>query len=144
MANQFNYSNGNRTFGNFSSLKNASDYIENISSKRQTTNRNDCITFKNISNQGQFLKLKNVKISRKNKFFSFNKANLNMNLVNRLNLNNVCVIKSNSGSCPTDISLNNVPYLTYIIDPSGNLFGDSVCGLNNYTNYLECTESNVY
>lgn len=144
MSNRFNYSIGKSTFGNFGSSLDASNYIENLSAGIKTSNQKDCISFKTVSTQGEFLKLKNVKIARKNKFFSFNKANLNMNLVNRLNLNNVCVIKKNTGSCPTDISLVDIPYLTYIIDPSGNLFGNSICGLDNYTNYLECTESNIY
>jgi hypothetical protein len=28
------------------------------------------------------------------------------------------------------------PYLKYHIDPSGNLFGNSVCGINNFENYI--------
>lgn len=144
MSNKFNYSNGIKTFGNFGTSQYASDYIENVSEKRVTHNRNDCIAFKNISTQGEYLKLKNIKITRKNKYSSFNKANLNMNLVNRLNLNNVCVIKKYTGTCPANINLNNIPNLTYIIDPSGSLFGDSICGLDNYTNYLECTQSNIF
>lgn len=140
MSNRFNYSNGKRTFGNFGNSQEASSYIDNLSSKTQTSNQLDCITFNSVKSQGQYLKLKNKKVSRTDNIFSFNKANLNVNLVTKLNLEDVCVIKKNDGGCPTDISLNNIPYLTYNIDPSGSLFGNSTCGLDNYTNYLECVK----
>jgi hypothetical protein len=61
---------------------------------------------------------------------TFNESNLNRNLITKLNLLNVTVIDTNPSSEP--------PYLAYNIDPSGALFGNSVCGLNNYNNYLEC------
>lgn len=139
MSNQYNYTAAKNTFGNFSNNYSSSNYIQNISTKNQTCKQIDCLSFKRTQSQNQYLKLKNAKIQRNNKFFTFNKANLNMNLVNRLNLENVCVIKNNTGTCPTDISLNSIPFLTYNIDPSGQLFGNSTCGLDNYTNYLECT-----
>jgi len=140
MSNRFNYSSGKRTFGNFANSQESSSYIDNVSSKTQTSKQLDCISFNSVKTQGQYLKLKNTKISRADNFFSFNKANLNINLVTKLNLENVCVIKKNNDICPTDISLNTIPYLTYNIDPSGNLFGNSTCGLDNYTNYLECSK----
>jgi hypothetical protein len=59
---------------------------------------------------------------------TFNKTNLNRNLITKLNLSNVNVIDK--------IPLSD-PYLAYNIDPDGELFGNSVCGLNNYNNYLE-------
>jgi hypothetical protein len=139
MSNRFNYSSGKRTFGNFGKSQESSSYIDNLSSKTQTSKQLDCITFNSAKTQGQYIKLKNTKISRPDKFFSFNKANLYVNLVTRLNLEDACVIKTYDGTCPTDISLNTIPYLTYNIDPSGSLFGNSTCGLNNYTNYLECS-----
>lgn len=139
MSNQYNYTSAKNTFGNFNNNYSSSDYIQNISRKTQTSKRLDCISFKRIGQQGQYINLKNRKVERNNKYFTFNKANLNMNLVNKLNLENLCVIKNNNGDCPTDISSNTIPILTYTIDPSGNLFGNSLCGLDNYTNYLECT-----
>jgi hypothetical protein len=139
MSSQYNYTSGKNTFGNFNNKFSSSDYIENISRKTQTSKRLDCISFKRVRDQNQYLKLKNRNIERNNKYFTFNKANLNMNLVNRLNLENVCVIKNDNGDCPTDLSFNLIPLLAYTIDPSGNLFGNSLCGLDNYTNYLECT-----
>jgi len=143
MSNQYNYTTAKNTFGNFGNNNSASDYIQNISTKTQTCKRIDCLSFKRTQDQNQYLKLKNTKIQRNNKYFSFNKANLNMNLVNKLNLENVCIIKNNDGNCPTDISLNTIPFLTYTIDPSGHFLGNSLCGLDNYTNYLECINKTI-
>jgi hypothetical protein len=59
-------------------------------------------------------------------------------LYTKLDLNNVDVIASNTtpfGS-PTPISVaSTTPYLDYRIDPSGKLFGNTICGLNNFINY---------
>ena len=69
---------------------------------------------------------------------SFNKSNLNINLITQLNLRNVCVIKDKiNNKCPTTIDVCTVPYLNYTIDPDGLLFGNTYCGANNYLNYLE-------
>lgn len=142
MSNQFNYSISKKTFGNFGNTQEAGNYINHLSRKIQTSKQSDCITFNSVSSQGEYLKSMNNKIERNNNFFSFNKANLNMNLVNKLNLQNVCVLKDINGNCPANISSTAMPFLTYTIDPSGSLFGNSICGLNNYTNYLECIPNN--
>jgi hypothetical protein len=34
------------------------------------------------------------------------------------------------------VPTNPTPYLSYNIDVSGNLFGNSRCGINNYLNYV--------
>ena len=69
----------------------------------------------------------------------FNKNNLNINLVTKLDLTDVCIIKDASGNvCPTDIVYSEIPnfYNRYIIDPDGKLFGNTECGINNFLNYL--------
>jgi hypothetical protein len=58
-------------------------------------------------------------------------TNLNINLITKLNLIDVNVIQ------PVDISSNEYPFLQYNIDPSGELFGNTTCGINNFLNYLE-------
>jgi hypothetical protein len=68
----------------------------------------------------------------------YNRANLNINLVTKLNLNNVPVIQQNDPyAVPTNLSLSSIPFLDYTIDPSGNLFGNTLCGTNNYQDYLQ-------
>jgi len=76
---------------------------------------------------------------------SYNKSNLASNLVTKLDLQNydstfVPVIEKNGNpsTVPTEIIItpSTVPYLDYTIDPCGNLFGNTPCGLNNYRQYL--------
>jgi hypothetical protein len=69
----------------------------------------------------------------------FNKYNLNLNLFSKLDLSNVSVIEDTSGNiCPTFIDYNQVPnfYNRYVIDPSGQLFGNTECGINKFLSYL--------
>ena len=42
----------------------------------------------------------------------------------------------NGGTYPVTIDTTVQPYLKYNIDPSGNLFGDSPCGIDNYLDYV--------
>jgi hypothetical protein len=58
-------------------------------------------------------------------------------LVTKLNLSGVPVIIDVSGNYPTNLDVTSIPYLDYTIDPSGNLFGNTVCGADNFQNYLE-------
>jgi hypothetical protein len=67
-----------------------------------------------------------------------NKANLNINLITELDLTGVPVVADMSGNgVPVAITNNAIPYLDYNIDPCGNLFGNSVCGINNFTGYIK-------
>ena len=56
------------------------------------------------------------------------------------NSNVVPVIQKNGipPIVPTEIIITplTVPYLDYTIDPCGNLFGNTLCGSNNYRHYL--------
>jgi hypothetical protein len=76
---------------------------------------------------------------------TYNKSNLSSNLVTKLDLQNydssvVPVIQNNGppATVPTEIIItpSTVSYLDYTIDPCGNLFGNTPCGLNNYRQYL--------
>ena len=65
------------------------------------------------------------------------KNSLVSGLYTELDLTNIKVIAANTtpfGS-PTPISTTSVPYIDYRIDPEGKLFGNTVCGLNNFINY---------
>ena len=48
----------------------------------------------------------------------------------------VPVIADLSGNSPIAFTPTFTPYLVYNIDPSGNLFGNSICGINNYVRYM--------
>jgi hypothetical protein len=68
---------------------------------------------------------------------SINKANLNINLITKMDLTNVPVIQDfSTGDVPTTISTSSVPFMDYNIDTSGNLFGNTICGINNWEKYL--------
>jgi hypothetical protein len=144
MARSFN-SSVKKTFGVFSEPQDAGDYIYNKKANASYCVANSCIPAVNVGSQGNLLLF-----NRSNKLSVYpckniiNKSNLNINLITTLNLSGVPVIENmESKNVPTSIepttidASNNYPYLTYNIDPSGNLFGNNVCGINNYLSYLE-------
>ena len=98
-----------------------------------------CVAGKTVASQSSRLILRKA-----NKiYFSrcqdpYNTANLNINLVTKLNLSDVPVIQESASpySVPTTLNVSVAPYLNYTIDPSGNLFGNTVCGTDNFQNYL--------
>ncbi len=68
-------------------------------------------------------------------------SQLYINLFTKLNLNNDIPVvgnlkNNNSYPTPIDTSNNEVSYLAYNIDPSGILFGNNVCGLDNFESFL--------
>jgi hypothetical protein len=76
-----------------------------------------------------------------NKLVNFDKNQLYSNLYTKLDLNElngkVPVIGDvATNSFPSAVCINTLPYLTYNIDPYGVLFGNSVCGINNYRNFV--------
>ena len=52
------------------------------------------------------------------------------NLITKLDLTDVPVI------LPTTITTVTDPYKYYNIDPSGNLFGNTICGIDNWEKYM--------
>jgi hypothetical protein len=59
-------------------------------------------------------------------------------LVTKLNLTNIPVIQQNKPyTVPAYLNKTAIPYLDYTIDPSGNLFGNTICGIDNFQNYLQ-------
>jgi hypothetical protein len=69
-----------------------------------------------------------------------NPYDLYVNLISKLDLKGVTVIQSNNlaslGESPTEIDPNVVPFLDYIVDPSGALFGNTPCGINNFVELM--------
>jgi hypothetical protein len=67
---------------------------------------------------------------------SFNSANLYVNLYKKEDLSGVTVIESAYN--PTGVIIpSSLPfYEKIIIDPCGQLFGNTYCGINNYTKYM--------
>jgi len=147
MARSFNSSSAKNTFGVFSEPQEAGDYIYNKKARASYCVANNCIPAVKVGSQGNLLLF-----NRSNKLSVYpckniiNKSDLNINLITKLNLSGVPVIENMTNqNVPTSIVPTNVanassisyPYLTYNVDPSGNLFGNNVCGINNYLSYLE-------
>jgi hypothetical protein len=114
MARPFrNSSSANKAFGVFLESKDAGDYI--YKKKLETAYKICDCPHQTVINNG----------------------NLNINLISKLDLTNVPVIQNfSTGDVPTTISTSSVPFLDYNIDPSGNLFGNTTCGINNFEKYL--------
>lgn len=116
MSYSFKNSSAKPAFGSNKESMEAGDYILNKKKKILTCNSAKCIPITN-----------------------FNNYNLNINLVTKLDLANVSVIEDASGNiCPTSIIYSEIPnfYNRYIIDPKGELFGNTECGVNNFLSYL--------
>ena len=123
---------------------------------RPFANNNGKTTFaqiKQTSNAGDYTHKKSVSYSRpkfccSNKYppYSINTTQLYINLLTNLDLENVIVMSDLSGNTyPVKINTSpyNDPYLLYNIDPHGKLFGNTVCGINNFEQYIRCNNSNT-
>ena len=126
------------TFAQVKEPLNAGEHIQNKKTKYSFCNHNICHPKKNMYSQSNLINLKRANMLAYHCKNTFETDQLYSNLYTQLDLSgNVLVIADLSGNVyPTTISKNVTPYLTYNIDLSGNLFGDSVCGINNFENYL--------
>ena len=128
---------GKNTFGVLKEPQDAGQYILNKTATTSFCSPNVCVPSRTVASQSSRLILRKA-----NKiYFSrcqdpYNTANLNINLVTVLDLSGVPVIIDVSGNYPTNLDITSTPYLDYTIDPSGNLFGNTVCGTDNFQNYL--------
>ena len=141
-----NISSGKMAFGTFNNNQDYSSYNINKKAKNIYCNKNKCIPRKHVNSQSEMLLFNRYNISNyydnlntKN-LDNLNTKNLNINLITKLDLTDVPVIQSNILGkpiiSPTPLSTTVIPYIVYTIDPSGNLFGNTVCGINNYEHYL--------
>jgi hypothetical protein len=129
---------GKNTFETFKESQDAGEYILNKKTTASFCNPNVCVPNRALLTQSNRLLLRKAN----NIYFGtnqdhYNRSNLNINLVTKLNLSDVPVIIDISGNSPAQLDVTSIPYLDYTIDPSGNLFGDTICGTNNFQNYLQ-------
>jgi hypothetical protein len=139
MARPFtNSSSANKAFGVFSEPQNAGDYTYNKKSVATYCNANICTPSLTVGSESNYLLFKRANKLRVYPCLnSIDKANLNINLITKLNLKNVPVIQNfTTKSVPTTITTSATPFLDYNIDPSGNLFGNTICGIDNWEKYL--------
>jgi len=130
-------------FGVLQKNKYASDYTKKLKLKQAFAYSIKGQTRSNLS-QGDLLCLKNCELKNNiifNKSY-LDKSNLIAGLYSKQNLENVIIVSPSSETqepyTSTTIDLDNSPFYGYYnIDPNGSLFGNTPCGLNNYTNYME-------
>jgi hypothetical protein len=128
---------GKETFGKLNEGTTAEDHI--YIKRVQTTycNPSRCIRVTNYRDLNALRASFREKYLANQNTIKHQKNSLVSGLYTTLDLNNVDVIATNTATStsPTPIDVTFVPYLKYKIDPSGKLFGNTVCGLNNFINY---------
>ena len=133
------FSTGKSTFKTNRESSDAGDYILRKKAKALYCKYSSCsdrILVKNYQSMYLLEKAKvNAKIDKTQA--DTGSGNLNINLFTKLDLVNVCVIQLNDPvTCPTSLDLTKYFPTSYTIDPEGELFGNSICGTNNFQNYL--------
>lgn len=125
-----------RTFATFAENKSAGDYI--IKKKTNTVTCGCSKFFVNNTFSSQQNKMTYQRSTNPTISLCADSKQLYINLLTKIDLSNVSVIEDFSGNVvPSTIDANiNEPYLRYNIDPNGSLFGNNVCGINNYVNYM--------
>jgi hypothetical protein len=127
---------GKNTFGVLKESRQAGEYTINRGALAWFCPPNICVRNKTGVAQSNYLLLKKAKALYVNDLY--NPADLNMNLVTQLDLAGCSIILDNIGNVvPADLSATSIPYLDYTIDPSGVLFGNTICGAVNFTEYLK-------
>jgi hypothetical protein len=143
MAHSFKSSTGKKAFGVFSESASSGDYTYNKKARTTYCLANSCVPSIKVGSHSNLLLF-----GRSNRITIYpckntiNRANLNINLITKLDLSgNIPVIEDFSGNqVPSTINSNATPYLEYNIDPCGNLFGNTICGINNFVNYMVYNE----
>ena len=139
MAKPFKNSySANKAFGVFFESKDAGDYIYNKRAKATYCNTKISNSSPKIGTVNNYLLFKrSKKINDCPRLNSINNSNLNINLITKLELSDVAVLQDvSSNSVPATVSQNSIPFLDYNIDPSGSLFGNTICGINNWEKYM--------
>jgi hypothetical protein len=127
---------GNKAFGQLQSTTPAGNYTYAKRVQYQYCNPSRCVKVNNYKDLYALNASYRIEYTTKQDTIKSQKNNLVSGLYTKLDLKDVDVIsKSTTNVSPTSITTSSVPYLEYNIDPSGNLFGNTSCGLNNFINY---------
>lgn len=127
----------NNCFGANRESIEAGDYIQKKKARATYCNSNVCIK-KNTGTYENYSLLHTAQqLDTYNCYLPFNKYDLNRNLFTQLDTSGVCVLRhASNGECVSTINPLLDIYDNYIIDSSGALFGNTVCGLNNFVNLM--------
>lgn len=129
---------GKNTFGVLKESQEAGQYVLNKKALSSFCPPKICIPSRTVVTQSNRLLLREAnRIYYSRCRNPYNIANLNINLVTTLDLSGVPIIQQNNPyAIPGNLDVTSIPYLDYKIDPSGNLFGNTICGTDNFQNYL--------
>jgi hypothetical protein len=130
----------------------AGTYILNKKITSSFCKPNICHPNKNVYSESNLLLLRKANSLFLNPNDSFDKTQLYTNLYTKMDLSyNFPIISDLSGNYPVTINPNTsivnpngIPFTNYQIDPSGHLFGQTICGINNYRDYLQYNTSCNY
>lgn len=137
MSRPFAKYNASSAFSKPKNITDSSEYISKKKIKNSFCTPNICYPNKNIGSSSNYISLKKANTYAYDQHDSFNKTQLYSNLYTKLQLNEYVIpIIDLSGNYPVLVN-SNIPYTNYIIDPCGNLFGDNLCGITNFQNYIE-------
>ena len=142
MAHTFKIIPGNPTFGGLrtNSLSFQSDYISLKKSR---------LAYCNTSNKCSGSKTNGYNYLVNNKLVSFNKSGLVAGLYSKMDLKNVCTLITgfpcskidSCTACMSAVSIDTASTVplnwTNTIDPVGSLFGNTPCGIDNFTDYMK-------
>jgi hypothetical protein len=138
MSRPFAKNSAKSAFAQFKESSYASDYTTQRKIKSSFCKPDYCRPNKNLYSQSNYMLIKkanNILLHP----CDINKSQLYINLITKMDLSgNIPIVEDlNTNTYPVFIDENVTrPYLKYHIDPSGNLFGNSVCGINNFENYI--------
>jgi hypothetical protein len=137
MSRPFAKNNGKTTFAQIREPINAGQYTSIKKTKYTFCKPDYCHPNKNLYSQSNYMLLKQANKLATNSC-DINHTQLYMNLMTKLDLSENVIVATDlsGGSYPVKIDATVIPYLNYNIDPCGNLFGNTVCGINNFENYI--------
>lgn len=139
MAHSFKTYPGRPTFEVYNEPLDAGEYIKQKKAIASFCNANVCKPSRAVNTQSNLYLLNKANYLNYYNSGQIDRTNLYINLLTKLDLSGVPVIQNNMTPpfvTPTDISNNSIGFVEYLIDPCGNLFGNTICGVNNYENYL--------
>jgi hypothetical protein len=138
MSRPFAKNSAKSAFAQFKEPLDGGDYISIKKTKYSFCKPDYCHPNKNLYSQSNYMMLKRANNLATNPCDYIDHTQLYMNLITKLDLTDVNpVISDLSGNTyPAVINTNVEPYLTYNIDPNGYLFGNTLCGIDNYQNYI--------
>ena len=129
---------GNKAFGSLNTSISAGNFIYTKKIQYKYCNPSRCVKVKNYTDLYALNASYRIKYTNYQNTIKSQKNNLVSGLYTELDLKDVDVISDlKTNVSPTSITMgcSLFPYLVYNIDPSGKLFGNTPCGVNNFINY---------